>query len=119
MIIFLTSKNRDDGFSRLDIKPVIVATNGPVLEYLGNRYQFGRPGDMVVIRVCNGLSLPWLLRASTGELYRFDSWAKERNVETSPIRNIEGATGLSVVKDPVCDQLVIDRSNADPLTLAN
>ena len=72
-----------------------------------------------MVRECNGTKLPWLLRVSTGELFRFDSWAKGNIKEASLIRQIDGASGITVVKDPVCDQIVVNKSDADPLILAN
>ena len=39
--------------------------------------------------------------------------------EASLIRRIDGSSGISVTKDPTCDQLVISKSNGDPLILAN
>ena len=74
---------------------------------------------MVAVRECSGTKLPWLLRISTGELFRFDSWAKGNVKEASFIRYIEGASGITVIKDPMCDQLVINKSDAEPLILAN
>ena len=74
---------------------------------------------MVAVRECTGTKLPWLLRVSTGELFRFDSWAKSNIKEASLIRQIDGSSGIAVIKDPVCDQLVINKSDADPLILAN
>ena len=73
----------------------------------------------MVVRECNGTKLPWLLRVSTGELFRFDSWATVNTKEASLVRLIDRASGITVMKDPVCDQLVVNKLNADPLILAN
>ena len=119
LIIYFTtsgSSNQADSFSKTS---TVVSTDGPIIEYSGYRYQFGEPGDMVAVRECSGVKLPWLLRVSTGELFRFDSWAKSNIKEASFIRYIEGASGITVIKDPICDQLVISKSDADPLILAN
>ncbi len=119
LIIYFTtsgSSNQTDNSSKTT---TVVSTDGPIIEYSGYRYQFGEPGDMVAIRECSGAKLPWLLRVSTGELFRFDSWAKSNIKEASFIRYIEGASGITVIKDPICDQLIISKSDADPLILAN
>ena len=73
----------------------------------------------MVIRECNGSKLPWLLRVSTGELFRFDSWATVNIKEASLIRQIDGASGVTVTNDPICDQLVITKLDTEPLILAN
>ena len=117
IIYFTTSENKKTEDS-IEI-PVVVSTDGPIIEHSGYRYQFGALGDVVAVRECSGTQLPWLLRVSTGELFRFDSWAKSNIKEASFIRQIEGASGMAVIKDPVCDQLVINKSDADPLILAN
>ena len=98
---------------------ITVSTDGPIIEHLGYRYQFGKAGDVVVVRECNGTKLPWLLRVSTGELFRFNTWATSQMAEASLIRHIKGASGMSVTKDSICDQLVINISGDDPLILAN
>jgi len=119
LIIYFTGSDRNNNTEDSIEIPVVVSTDGPIIEHSGYRYQFGEPGDMVAVRECSGTKLPWLLRVSTGELFRFDSWAKSNIKEASFIRQIEGASGMTVIKDPVCDQLVINKSNADPLILAN
>ena len=65
------------------------------------------------------MKLPWLLRISTGELFRFDTWAKNNVAEASLVRRIDGSSGISIMKDPTCDQLVISKSNGNPLIVAN
>ena len=119
LIIYFTTSDRNIKTEDSIETPVVVSTDGPIIEHSGYRYQFGEPGDMVAVRECSGTKLPWLLRVSTGELFRFDSWAKSNIKEASFIRQIEGASGIAVIKDPVCDQLVINKSDADPLILAN
>ena len=118
IIYFTTVTDNTKTESSIEVSTV-VSTDGPIVEHSGYRYQFGESGDMVAVRECNGAKLPWLLRVSTGELFRFDSWAKTNIKEASFIRYIEGASGVTIIKDPVCDQLVINKSNAEPLILAN
>mgnify|MGYP001189456215 CR=1 FL=1 len=118
-ILFLALKGDGEQTSTSVQREIVVSTDGPVIEHSGYRYQFGEPGDLVVVRECNGTKLPWLLRISTGELFRFDTWAKNKVAEASLIRRIDGSSGISVTKDPTCDQLVISKSNGDPLILAN
>ena len=119
LIIYFTTSDRNNNTEDSIEIPVVVSTEGPIIEHSGYRYQFGEAGDVVVVRECNGTKLPWLLRVSTGELFRFDSWAKGNIKEASLIRQIDEASGITVVKDPVCDQIVVNKSNADPLILAN
>jgi len=119
LIIYFTTSDRNNNTEDSIEIPVVVSTEGPIIEHSGYRYQFGEAGDVVVVRECNGTKLPWLLRVSTGELFRFDSWAKGNIKEASLIRQIDGASGITVVKDPVCDQIVVNKSDADPLILAN
>ena len=119
LIIYFTTSDRNNNTEDSIETPVVVSTDGPIIEHSGYRYQFGEAGDVVVVRECNGTKLPWLLRVSTGELFRFDSWAKSNIKEASLIRQIDGSSGIAVIKDPVCDQLVINKSDADPLILAN
>ncbi|MDP6964462.1 MAG: hypothetical protein QGI12_00880 [Acidimicrobiales bacterium] len=119
LIIYFTTSDKNIKTEDSIETPVVVSTDGPIIEHSGYRYQFGELGDMVAVRECSGTKLPWLLRVSTGELFRFDSWAKTNIKEASFIRQIEGASGITVIKDPVCDQLVINKSDADPLILAN
>jgi len=118
IIYFTTFVDNEKTESSIETS-IVVSTDGPIIEHAGYRYQFGEPGDMVAVRECNGTKLPWLLRVSTGELFRFDSWATTNIKEASLIRNIKGASGMSVTKDSICDQLVIDISGDDPLILAN
>jgi len=119
LIIYFTTSDRNNNTEDSIEIPVVVSTEGPIIEHSGYRYQFGEAGDVVVVRECNGTKLPWLLRVSTGELFRFDSWAKGNIKEASLIRQIDGVSGITVVKDPVCDQIVVNKSDADPLILAN
>ena len=41
--------------------PVLVTAEGPVLIHEGSHYQLGLPGDIGVIRTCDGQSHAWLL----------------------------------------------------------
>ena len=38
--------------------------------------------------------------------------------EASLVRRIDGSSGISIMKDPTCDQLVISKSNGNPLIVA-
>ena len=64
-IIFLVTSSGNEENSISKQKETVVSTDGPIIEHSGYRYQFGEPGDMVVVRECNGMKLPWLLRIST------------------------------------------------------
>ena len=119
LIVYFTIFSDNEKAERVIDQPITVSEDGPIIEHLGYRYQFGEPGDVVVVRECNGTKLPWLLRVSTGELFRFDSWATVNAKEASLVRLIDRASGITVTKDPVCDQLVVNKLNADPLILAN
>ena len=119
LIIYFTAFSDNEETENTLEAPITVSEDGPIIEYMGYRYQFGEAGDVVVIRECNGSKLPWLLRVSTGELFRFDSWATVNIKEASLIRQIDGASGITVTNDPVCDQLVVTKLDAEPLILAN
>ena len=119
LIIYFTAFSDNEETENTLEALITVSEDGPIIEYMGYRYQFGEAGDVVVIRECNGSKLPWLLRVSTGELFRFDSWATVNIKEASLIRQIDGASGITVTNDPVCDQLVVTKLDAEPLILAN
>ena len=70
---------------------ITVPIDGPTIDHRGRRYQLGRTGDLVVVRECDGVVLPWLLRPSTGELYRFDGWASREFVDAIQVREVHGA----------------------------
>ena len=119
LIIYFTAFSDNEKTESVVEVPTTVSEDGPIIEHLGYRYQFGEAGDVVVIRECNGSKLPWLLCVSTGELFRFDSWATVNIKEASLIRQIDGASGVTVTNDPICDQLVITKLDTEPLILAN
>ena len=75
-------------------------------------------GDLVVIRECDGVALPWLLRPSTGELYRFDGWASDQFVDAVLVRSIEGATSLRVVGGAICDHIQVEVSDGSDVVIS-
>ena len=119
LIIYFTAFSENEKIENTLEALITVSEDGPIIEHMGYRYQFGEAGDVVVIRECNGSKLPWLLRVSTGELFRFDSWATVNIKEASLIRQIDGASGVTVTNDPICDQLVITKLDTEPLILDN
>ena len=97
---------------------ITVPIDGPTLDYQGRRYQLGRAGDLVVVRECDGVVLPWLLRPSTGELYRFDGWASQEFADAIRVREVHGATGLRVVKGAVCDQIHVEVAGGSEVVIS-
>ena len=57
---------------------------------------------------CDGQVSVWLLRPSTGGLYRFDELADAGPVSTAPLRYAPGATGLSVHRVLDCDHVHLE-----------
>tara|TARA_B100000686_G_C16543989_1_gene838906 strand:- start:34 stop:537 length:504 start_codon:yes stop_codon:yes gene_type:complete len=100
-----------------DVTQVATNIDGPTLNYQGHNYQFGKLGDVVVIRECDGKNLPWLLRPETGDLFRFDNWASETFVNAILVRTIEGATNLRVISGPLCDQIHVDTTNGPEVVI--
>jgi len=97
--------------------PVLVTDEGPVLIYEGARYQLGLPGDIAVIRTCDGQSHAWLLRPSTGAIYRFDVWAKEETVTTRPIRMVIDAVDLVLMRSLGCTDVHARTADGDSIPL--
>ena len=95
-----------------------VIVDGPTINHRGHQYQLGRTGDLVVIRECDGVALPWLLRPSTGELYRFDGWASGQFVDAVLVRSIEGATSLRVVAGAICDHVHVEVTDGSDVVIS-
>ncbi len=94
------------------IGPTVVDPTGtpgaPEVAVAGFAYRVGLPGDVAVVRDCAGVPSVWLLRPSTGALYRFDDLAGADPVATAPLRYAPGATGLSVHRVLDCDHVHLE-----------
>ena len=97
--------------------PVLVTDDGPVLVHEGARYQLGLPGDIAVIRTCDGQSHAWLLRPSTGAIYRFDVWAEEETATTRPIRMVADAVDLVLMRSLGCTDIHARTADGDSIPL--
>jgi len=89
------------------VLPTTVVGSPEVIHH-GSVYRVGRPGDVAVLRTCDGQASVWLLRPSTGGLYRFDELADAGPVSTAPLRYAPGATGLSVHRVLDCDHVHLE-----------
>ena len=94
-----------------------------VLEANGARYAVGQAGDRVALGdwSCDGRVTLVLLRPSTGRLYRFDGWADAAaDAPAQSIGEVSGATSVrrGHADHDGCDELVVDRSNGPPVTVA-
>ena len=92
---------------------------GPVVTYMDSTYQIGRPGDVAVVRSCEGRAKAWLLRPSTGAIYRFDSWATDGMAVTSPIRTVLGADGLRLVRSLGCTDVHVETTDGRSIPLTD
>ena len=97
--------------------PVLVTDDGPVLVHEGAHYQLGLPGDIAVIRTCDGQSHAWLLRPSTGAIYRFDVWAEEESATTRPIRMVADAVDLVLMRSLGCTDIHARTADGDSIPL--
>ena len=78
----------------------------PEVVHDGSVYRVGRPGDVAVVRSCAGELSVWLLRPSTGALYRFDDPSADGGpVAVEPIQLATGGTDLTVQRVLDCDRL--------------
>jgi len=91
----------------------VLAPDGPVVEFDGQRYQVGRPGDVAVIGdwtsangTCDGPSTVVLLRPASGELFVFSAWAESGEVLARRTGTHRDATGLEV-RTGDCDELLV------------
>jgi|TARA_B100001105_G_scaffold43980_1_gene32277 hypothetical protein len=98
--------------------PALVMEGGPVVAYMGTSYQIGRPGDVAVVRSCDGRATAWLLRPSTGAVYRFETWATDQMVITEPIRIVAGGESLRLAHSLGCTDVHVDTADGRvvPLT---
>jgi len=96
---------------------VLVTDDGPVLVHEGAHYQLGLPGDIAVIRTCDGQSHAWLLRPSTGAIYRFDVWAEEESATTRPIRMVADAVDLVLMRSLGCTDIHARTADGDSIPL--
>jgi len=99
--------------------PPLVMEGGPVVTYMGSTYQIGRPGDVAVVRSCEGRAKAWLLRPSTGAIYRFDSWATDGMAVTSPIRTVLGADRLRLVRSLGCTDVHVETTDGRSIPLTD
>ena len=97
--------------------PVLVTDDGPVLVHEGARYQLGLPGDLAVIRTCDGQAHAWLLRPSTGAIYRFDVGAEEETATTRPIRTGADAVDLVLMRSLGCTDIHARTADGDSIPL--
>lgn len=118
LIVVLALSGDDQDRSPASNSELRVPINGPTIDYQGRQYRLGRAGDLAVVRECDGVTLPWLLRPSTGELYRFDGWAGQKFVDAVRVREIDGATGLRVVTGAVCDQIHIEVADGSEVVIS-
>ncbi|MDE0833492.1 MAG: hypothetical protein OSA36_04210, partial [Acidimicrobiales bacterium] len=114
-IAFLLSRGTDQP----PPEPVpLVMEGGPVVTYLGTSYQLGRPGDVAVVRTCDGRATAWLLRPSTGAIYRFEAWATDEMVTVDPIRIVLGGQSLRLAHSLGCTDVHVETTDGRyvPLT---
>ena len=104
-IIYVVGADRES-------RPVL-APDGPIVEFDGQRYQVGRPGDVAVVGDwagddggCNGSSTVVLLRPETGELFAFSGWAETGELVASRLGTHRDAVDLAVVTGG-CDELLV------------
>ena len=64
------------------------------------------------------MALPWLLRPSTGELYRFDSWAGDLFVDAILVRKIDGATSMRVIGGLICDHIHVEVADGTEVVIS-
>src|SRR5437016_173247 len=86
-----------------------------VLDAGGARLRVGEPGDVLVTgRWRCGPATVALLRPATGEVFRFDDWARPGQAATATVvATIPGATALRAAAAPTpgCDDLEVLRAS--------
>ena len=104
-ILYAMSQGRES-------RPVL-APDGPVVVFDGQRYQVGRPGDVAVVGDwavtdggCDGTSTVVLLRPGTGELFAFSGWAETGELVASRLGTHLDAVDLAVSSGG-CDELLV------------
>jgi len=110
--------SRDTGGALIEPEP-LVAEGGPVVTYLGASYQIGRPGDVAVVRSCDGRATAWLLRPSTGAIYRFEAWATDEMVVAEPIRIVAGGQSLRLAHSLGCTDVHVETTDGRSVPLTD
>src|SRR5205809_6902458 len=81
----------------------------------------GQPGDVVVTgRWTCGAATPALLRPATGEVFRFDEWARPgHDVSAVAVATVPGASAVRAREAPAagCDDLEVLRRDGPPVRL--
>jgi len=91
---------------------------GGVLTVGTDRYNLGLPGDVIATGRwnCQPTATVALLRPSLGSVWVFDAWPTESASTTSRfVTQVDGATALQPQADGACDDLLVERSNGQPL----
>jgi hypothetical protein len=99
--------------------PPLVMEGGPVVTYLGTSYQIGRPGDVSVVRSCDGQGTAWLLRPSTGAIYSFEAWATDEMVIADPIRIVLGGQSLRLAHSLGCTDVHVETTDGRSVPLTD
>ena len=88
-----------------------VLVDGEIVEVGGTRYALGIPGDTAVVGDwdCDGRATARVLRATSGEVFEFDTWATaDADTVGRLVGTVEGAVGIVRGDDPTeigCDVL--------------
>jgi hypothetical protein len=92
-----------------------------VLEAGPVRWAVSGPADEVVTGDwdCDGRATLAFLDRSTGGVYRFDTWPRERVATVPLVAQVENATDLRVTHraPPACDVLSVGRAGGPPQIL--
>ena len=99
--------------------PPLVMEGGPVVTYMGTSYRIGRPGDVSVVRSCDGQATAWLLRPSTGAIYRFEAWATDEMVIADPIRIVLGGQSLRLAHSLGCTDVHVETTDGRSVPLTD
>ena len=99
--------------------PPLVMEGGPVVTYMGTSYRIGRPGDVSVVRSCDGQATAWLLRPSTGAIYRFEAWATDEMVIADPIRIVIGGQSLRLAHSLGCTDVHVETTDGRSVPLTD
>ena len=99
--------------------PPLVMEGGPVVTYLGISYRIGRPGDVAVVRSCDGQATAWLLRPSTGAIYRFETWAADEMAIADPIRIVLGGRSLRLAHSLGCTDVHVETTDGRSVPLTD
>tara|TARA_B100000809_G_scaffold156643_1_gene153971 strand:+ start:408 stop:1559 length:1152 start_codon:yes stop_codon:yes gene_type:complete len=99
--------------------PPLVMEGGPVVTYMGTSYRIGRPGDVSVVRSCDGQATAWLLRPSTGAIYKFEAWATDEMVIADPIRIVLGGQSLRLAHSLGCTDVHVETTDGRSVPLTD